>query len=99
MLRLTTLSPSRADTGIEVTEAKPSGCDERGEGGLDLEKPRLGEIDQVDLVDRQHDMPDAEQRDDRGVTRVCSNSPLRASTSSTASSALDAPVAMLRVYC
>ena len=31
--------------------------------------------------------------------RVCSSSPLRASTSSMASSALEAPVAMLRVYC
>ena len=59
----------------------------------------LVEIDEVDLVDRQHDMADAEQRDDDGWRRVCVSRPLRASTSMTARSAFEAPVAMLRVYC
>ena len=42
-------------------------CCESGERGGDLAKAGFGEVDQVDLVDRQHDVADAEQVGDRGV--------------------------------
>ena len=42
-------------------------CGEGRERRLDLAKARLGELDQVDLVHRQHDMADAEQGDDGGM--------------------------------
>ena len=55
--------------------------------------------DEVDLVDREHELPDAHQVAIVAWRRVCSSRPARASTSSTARSAVEAPVAMLRVYC
>ena len=55
--------------------------------------------DQVHLVDRQHDVADAEQRDEIAVAPVCVSTPLRASIRITARSAVEAPVTMLRVYC
>ena len=44
-------------------------------------------------------MADAEQRDDKAWRRVWLQHALRASTRTTARSAVEAPVAMLRVYC
>ncbi len=44
-----------------------SALGEYGKGGDDLVEARLGEIDQVDLVDGEHDVTDAEQRDDDRV--------------------------------
>ena len=57
------------------------------------------EPDQIHLVDGQHDVAHAEQRGDELWRRVCVITPLRASISTTARSAVEAPVAMLRVYC
>ena len=59
----------------------------------------LVEADEVHLVDREHHVADAEQRDDEACRRVCVSTPLRASTRRMARSAVEAPVAMLRVYC
>ena len=56
-------------------------------------------VDQVDLVHRQHQLRHAEQREHRGVPRVCSMTPLRASTSRITSCAVEAPETVLRVYC
>ena len=54
-------------------------------------------VDEVHLVDGQHDRRHAEQGGDgRAWRRVCSTTPWRASTSTTATSAADAPVTMLR---
>ena len=56
------------------------------------------EVDEIHFVDRHDDMADAHQRDNEGGGRVCGRTPLRASIKITAASAVDAPVAMLRVY-
>ena len=56
------------------------------EGALDLAEAALGEIDQVDLVDREHDVADAEQGGDRGMAPCLLDQAVAASTSSTASS-------------
>ena len=57
------------------------------------------EADKVDLVDREMTwrMPSSEQISE--CRRVWTSTPLRASIRITASSAFEAPVAMLRVYC
>ena len=56
-------------------------------------------VDQVHLVDRNTTwrMPSSEQI--KECRRVCTSTPLRASTRMMARSAFEAPVAMLRVYC
>ena len=58
------------------------------------------EVDQVHLVDRQHDVADAEQRGDEGVAaRLGEHALARIDQQRSARSAVEAPVAMLRVYC
>ena len=61
--------------------------------GFGLIEQLLRIVDQIHLVDGQHDATDAEQR------LVCVRMPFRASTRMIARSAVDAPVIMLRVYC
>ncbi len=62
-----TLSPStgRERDGHQGLEAERPG--ELGELVADVDEALLVEADEVDLVHRQHDMADAEQRDDVGV--------------------------------
>ncbi len=55
--------------------------------------------DEIHLVHRQQHMADAQQRADEAVATRLREQSLRASTSTTAASAVEAPVAMLRVYC
>ena len=55
--------------------------------------------DQVHLVDGHDQVPDAQQRRDEAWRRVCANTPCRASIRMIARSPVEAPVAMLRVYC
>ena len=62
-----TLSPKRAEIGIGATEAKPSSCGEGRVIGDDLVERVLPKVDEVDLVDRDHDVADAEQRADQRV--------------------------------
>ena len=59
-----TLSPKRAEIGIGDHERKPSGSANSAKVGDDVAEYGLVEVDEIDLVDRQHDMADAEQRDD-----------------------------------
>jgi hypothetical protein len=55
-----------------------------------------GRTDQVHLVDGQDEMRDAEEPRDAGVPSVCSRTPWRVDQRM-ATSAVDAPVARLRV--
>ena len=63
-----TLSPKRAEIGMATMVSKPKRRGELGEVALRMSTKRsLVEADEVDLVDREHDVADAEQRDDVGV--------------------------------
>jgi hypothetical protein len=53
-------------------QRRGEGC----EGALDVAKAWLGKVDQVDLVDRQHDVADAQQRHDGGVAARLLHEPL-----------------------
>ena len=55
--------------------------------------------DEVHLVDRDEHARDAEQRGDEGVALRLRQDAVRASIRMIARSAVEAPVAMLRVYC
>ncbi len=57
------------------------------------------EVDEIHFVDGDDDVADAEQGGDAGVAAGLRRTPLRASTRTMATSAVEAPVAMLRVYC
>ena len=101
MLGVTTLSPSSALTGMSDEVGGAEAADrERREVAFDRAEDGFGEVDQVHLVDGDDDVPDAQQRGDVGVAaglrrgRLCA-----ASISMMARSAVEAPVAMLRVYC
>ena len=66
-----TLSPKRADIGIGAIDAKPRFRGECRVVGVDPLEHLVVEADQVDLVDRQHHVADAEQRgDDRVAARL-----------------------------
>ena len=88
------------------------GVDARGlgellQGGADVGEGEGGVLHRVQLVDREDDGGHAQQLGQQRVRRVCgsSSSPglchfsLVASTSTTAASAPEAAVTMLRVYC
>ena len=60
-----TLSPKRADIGIGVIDGEAEAARRRPRNRSTMRsKTSLVEVDQVDLVDRQHDVADAEQRAD-----------------------------------
>ena len=71
MLRLgdVTLSPYRAETGIAMMLSKFSAAANLRKPCHDRVEGRLAEFDQVHLVHRQHDVTDAEQRDDGRVAQ------------------------------
>ena len=62
-----TLTPKRADSGIATWLAKSSRAAKAWKSATILSKTLLRIIHQVDLVHRQHDMADAQQRGDIGV--------------------------------
>ena len=62
-----TLSPKRAEIGIGDQRAEAERSGELAIVGDDVAKDRFVVVDEVDLVDRQHDVTDAEQRDDDRV--------------------------------
>ena len=71
------------------------------EGGELLADPvedRLVVVDQVHLVDASTRCGTRSREARNACRRLCSVSPLRASTSTIARSAVEAPVTMLRVY-
>ena len=70
-LRADTLSPWRAEIGSAISERNPSVSANFLIVGFDLAKHVFAVVDEVDLVDREHDMADAEQRnDDRMAMRL-----------------------------
>ena len=70
------LSPTRAEIGIGDQRAEVERLGEGGESLDDAAKCRFVVVDQVDLVDRQHDMADAEQRGDDRVAMGLGQQPL-----------------------
>jgi hypothetical protein len=94
---VTTLSPLSADIGMMVR----SGCRAwpRRRNSSRIFSKRLGVVDQVHLVDREHEVRDAQQRGQEGVATGLLEQPLRASTSTITSVGRGGPVTMLRVYC
>ena len=78
----------------------PSRGDHLAIGGDDFVEARLAVADEVHLVDRHHDVRARRACETmKEWRRVCGSTPLRASTRMIARSAVEAPVAMLRVYC
>ena len=72
-----------------------------GEGGellADARRTPPAVVDQVHLVHREHHVRHPQQRGQERVPPRLLGEPLRASTSTIARSAVDAPVTMLRVY-
>ena len=65
--RAVTLSPKRALIGTGTMDRKPSSDGEGDVVADDAVEGVLAEIHQVDLVDRHHDVADAEQRADVGM--------------------------------
>ena len=61
------MSPSRATTGIAVTRTSPSFVRNGPKVRCDPVEHALVEPDQIHLVHRQHELPDAQQRGDRRV--------------------------------
>ena len=61
------LSPLRAESGIAVTSVKPRFSEKRAKSATMPSNTVCAVIDEVDLVHRQHDVADAEQRGDGGV--------------------------------
>ena len=98
-LRLATLSPSRADSGIGTMEWKARGA-AKAANAASISRKRASEKSTRSILftaSTTWRMPSSDTM--AACRRVCSSRPLRASTSRMASSALEAPVAMLRVYC
>ena len=62
-----TLSPKRADSGIGCSVSNASSPAKAAEVGDDRVEDLLRIADEVDLVDGEHDVADAEQRGDEGV--------------------------------
>ena len=94
-----TLSPKRADIGMAATERKSSGSAKTLKAStMSSKRASLKSTRSILLTaSTTWRMPSSETISE--CRRVCGNSPLRASTSRMARSALEAPVAMLRVYC
>ena len=61
------MSPSRAESGIAATETSPRFCREGRKAPRYIIEAALLEPDEVHLVDREHDLPDPEQRTYKGV--------------------------------
>ena len=66
-LLVMTLSPKRAEIGIATIDLKPNCATACWYSARIASKHVLAEIDEVDLVDREHDMADAEQARDEGM--------------------------------
>jgi hypothetical protein len=95
----TTLSPCSALIGSGVTAPEPDLRREAVEVGHDPVEDLLRPADEVHLVDRQHDVADTQQPCHRRVPARLLDHACRASTRTIATSAVEAPVTMLRVYC
>ena len=95
----TTLSPLSALIGMKVTSLKPSCPTNAPKSLADRVVDRALVALEVHLVHGHEQVRDAEQRRDVRVPRDCWSTPSRASIRMIATFAVDAPVAMLRVYC
>ena len=94
-----TLSPWRAESGIARTEISPS-AEANAEKSVAIRLNRSSAKPTRSILltaSTRWRMPSRKQM--KACRLVCARMPLRASTRITASSQLDAPVAMLRVYC
>ena len=69
----TTLSPSKAERGIQVTSGIPSGSTNFLYSDTISSNTFLGEVHQVHLIDRQHHVLDAQQRYQESMTTGLGN--------------------------
>ena len=96
-------SPRCRRRGRRSGSARSTGSRARGRPARELVGDplpgRLREADQVHLVDREHRVTDAERATMKACRRSAAARRLRASIRMMARSAVEAPVAMLRVYC
>ena len=100
VLRVTTLSPRKAETGMHGNVLDPDLLGEGSELGLDRAERVLRVVDEVELVDgeRRRGVIRAARRGKRGVASASTGRYARR-PSSTPQSAVEAPVTILRVYC
>ena len=96
--RVTTLSPSSAEIGMNVMSRTRRRVANSLELVADLVERVLREVDQVHLVDAQTRCGTPSSVARNAWRRLCSVMPLRASSRISATSAVEAPVTMLRVY-
>ncbi len=98
--RSTTLSPASAETGMTCASGRPSSRASVVTSSADRRERRLASTRRGRSCSRRRSRA---ARAAAAATarwrRVCSSTPLRASTSTTTASAVVAPVTMLRVYC
>ena len=98
-LRFTTLSPLSAEIGMISKSGIESLVAKAVEFLVDLVVDPLVVVDEVHLVHGQHDVGDPQQRQDHRVTTRLLGEARRASARMRATSAVEAAVTMLRVYC
>ena len=95
----TTLSPSSADTGMKLRSVTLSLLANALNSSL-ISMNRSSDQSTRSILFTHKTMCAMPSNDDRkACLRVCSSTPLRASMRTSATSAVDAPVTMLRVYC
>src|SRR6185312_10575629 len=99
LLERATLSPSRAEIGTVSSERRLQGVANVSKARSISRKRRCEKSTRSILLTASTTSRMPSRWTIAAWRRVCSTSPLRASTSSTARSTLDAPVAMLRVNC
>ncbi len=94
----TTLSPARADTGIAVTSAMSRAAASSANSALMASKRAPSWPTRSILLTATTTWGTRSSDINTVCRRVCSTTPWRASTSTIATSAVDAPVMALRVY-
>src|SRR6185437_13816447 len=99
LLERATLSPSRAEIGTASSERRLQGLANASKAPSISRKRRCEKSTRSILLTASTTSRMPSRWTIAAWRRVCSTSPLRASTSSTARSTLEAPVAMLRVNC
>ena len=97
--RVTTLSPWSAETGMKFMSRTPQAGGELAELRADRLEDLLGVVDEVHLVDADDEVGHAEQRGEEGVAAaLLGDARCGRRGGSSATSAVEAPVTMLRVY-
>ena len=99
VLASTTLSPKRADRGKKCTERTPASRATRSASAQMAVYKDSDQSTKSILLMHRTAVGKPRRPARKRCRRVCSTTPLRASTKTRATSAVEAPVTMLRVYC